>query len=75
LLAVAIGLLWWHQVTPSRRVRLTLAAWVGGLIGYLAYGWGWVPMGQWTGWPTWLNVGSLAFGGAMALIVAAQFRR
>jgi beta-N-acetylhexosaminidase len=75
LLAVAIGLLWWRRVATSRRVRLALAAWVGGLIGYLAYGWEWVPLGQWTGWPTWSNVGTLAFGGAMALIVVARFRR
>jgi len=70
LLAVVMGYLWWGRTAvASRRARLALAAWIGGLIGYLAYGWGWFPVGQWTGWPTWVNGGLLALGGAILLVV------
>ena len=47
---------------------MALGAWVGGLLGYLAYGWQWLPLGQWLGWPTWASGGLLAFGGALVLV-------
>jgi hypothetical protein len=74
LLAVGIGYAWWgHRKGTSRRVRLVLAAWIGGLVGYLAYGWGWIPVGQWVNWPVWLAILLLAFLGASALVVVFGF--
>jgi len=53
----------------TRRVRLVLAAWVGGLAGYLAYGWGWLPFLSRTGWPTWAAGGLSALAGALLLLL------
>ena len=53
----------------SGRARIALLAWIGAIVGYLAHGWGWVPIGRWVGGPAWLASGLLAFGGALALVV------
>ena len=45
-----------------RLVRLLLLIWVGGLVGYLVYGFLWPPVGPWWNW----SGGTvLAFAGAM----------
>jgi beta-N-acetylhexosaminidase len=73
LIAAGIGYLWrGRRAGASRRVRLALLAWVGGLIGYLAYGWKWIPVRQWIAWPTWIASGLLALGGAIVLIAGAE---
>lgn len=54
----------------TRRVRLVLAAWVGGLAGYLAYGWGWLPFLSHAGWPAWAAGGVSALAGALLLLLA-----
>ena len=67
-LAAVVGYLWQGRAGAARRIRLALVAWVGALIGYLVYGWTWIPIGLWVDWPAWANGGVLAFGGAIVLI-------
>jgi beta-N-acetylhexosaminidase len=73
LLAVGIGYMWWGRRTGTpRRARLVLVAWIGGLAAYLTYGWGWVPIGQWIPWPTWIVAALLAFLGASLLAIVLR---
>jgi beta-N-acetylhexosaminidase len=69
LLAFGAGTLWWNRADAARRAQLALAAWTGGLVGYLAYGWQWIPINEWAGWPTWVNGGLLALGGGVAFVL------
>ncbi|MBL7201073.1 MAG: hypothetical protein ISS56_13115 [Anaerolineae bacterium] len=74
LLAAGVGFLWrGRRRNASRRARLALAAWIGGLAAYLAYGWGWMPLSQWMRLPSWVAGGLLAFGGGIALVAAVGF--
>ena len=60
----------WRRGREERtlqRVRLALLAWLGGLLAYLVYGWGWIPIGRWDNWPGWATTGLLVFGGALVL--------
>jgi beta-N-acetylhexosaminidase len=62
-----------HAVAAPRRSRAALLAWVGGLCGYLAYGWGGVPLARWVPWPTWALGGLAAFLGAAALVAVGAW--
>ena len=63
LLAAAAVYLWQGRgVETPRLVRLLLLIWVGGLAGYLVYGFLWPPVGQWLDW---LSSTVLALAGAM----------
>jgi beta-N-acetylhexosaminidase len=71
-LAFAVGLLWQRrmpnlQARVRRWPQLALAAWTGGALGYLAYGW----TAQWNGWPGWAVGGLLALGGALLGVAGA----
>jgi beta-N-acetylhexosaminidase len=69
LLALGASLLWWNRVDTPRKVRLVLAAWAGSAIGYLAFGWQWIPINHWARWPTWVNGGLLALGGGVLSVI------
>jgi beta-N-acetylhexosaminidase len=58
----------------SRLARAALLAWVGGLCGYLAYGWWGGPLARWVAWPTWALGGLAAFLGAAVLVAAGAWR-
>ena len=76
LLAAGVGfLVWGRKEAAPRQVRLALTAWVGGLIGYLAYGWGWIPVGRWLEGPAWLGAGLLALAGAALFLLLSRLWR
>ena len=54
-----------------RWLQLALVAWTGGMVGYIAYGWTWIPTTRWAGWPTWVVGGLLALGGALLAVLAS----
>jgi beta-N-acetylhexosaminidase len=63
MFAAAVSYLWrGRRIKPPRLVRLLLLVWVGGLVGYLVYGFLWSSQGQWLNW---LTATTLAFAGAM----------
>jgi hypothetical protein len=53
-------------------VRILLAAWCGALLGYLAYGWAWLPFDAWLKLPPWATCGLTSLAGALLLIVLAS---
>jgi beta-N-acetylhexosaminidase len=52
-------------------VRTILAAWLGGVLATLAYGFWGGAVGQWTGWMGWGMAGGAGFVGAMIGVVVA----
>jgi hypothetical protein len=59
------------QAQTSRRrgvVRLILAAWSGGMLAYLAYGFLGEGIGQWVRWPNWVVAGLAGLVGAMVSV-------
>jgi beta-N-acetylhexosaminidase len=50
-------------------VRTILAAWLGGVLATLAYGFWGGAVGQWPGWPGWGVAGAVGFVGAMVGVV------
>jgi beta-N-acetylhexosaminidase len=68
VLAAGVGYLLWGRSVRRGALRMALGAWVGGLAGYLVYGWQWVSLGRWLGWPAWVGGGVLAFCGALVLV-------
>jgi hypothetical protein len=64
-LALAVGFLWRRRMASRRWLQLALATWTGGLVGYMAYGWTWIPASAGSEWPGWALGGLLAFAGAL----------
>lgn len=55
--------------------RTLLAAWCGGLFGYLAYGWGWLPLQSWIRLPPWATCGLASLAGALLLLILTTSAR
>lgn len=69
VLAAGIGYVWrGRRAGAAGRVRLLLMAWLGGLVGYGAFGFGWLPVARWLGWPAWVGGAIIAFVGAAAAV-------
>ena len=76
LLVASSGYLWWGRAErPARRLRLLLLAWTGGVLAYLVYGWGWLPVGRWIDGPGWIHAGLLSLLGAAALVGLSRMRK
>ena len=69
LIAVLAVLPWQRTAPPHRRMRSLLAAWTGGVAGYLAYGWQWIPSERWVDWPAWIGGGVVSLAGGLLLEV------
>ena len=75
LAAAAIGYVWRGRGSTLLLARVLLAAWCGALLGYLAYGWAWVPLDTSTDLPSWAICGVISLAGALLLVVAAPMRQ
>ncbi|MBN1642507.1 MAG: hypothetical protein JXA09_14825 [Anaerolineae bacterium] len=69
-LAAGAARMGWTRSTAARpALRAFLAAWVGAMLGYLAYGWTWATVARWLPVPP--SVGCAAFTLLPALLAAA----
>jgi beta-N-acetylhexosaminidase len=75
LAATAIGYVWRRRESVLLLVRVLLAAWCGALLGYLAYGWAWLPFGAWIKLPSWATCGTTSLAGALLLVTLAATMR
>jgi hypothetical protein len=75
LAAAAIGYVRRGRGSMLLLARVLLAAWCGALLGYLAYGWAWVPLDTSTDLPSWAICGVISLAGALLLVVAAPMRQ
>jgi beta-N-acetylhexosaminidase len=75
LAAAVMGYSW---IGPPRRgrggatlalARAVLAAWCGALLGYLAYGWGGLPLQSWVRLPPWATCGAASLAGALLVVL------
>ena len=60
-----------HEGGAARHARAALLAWIGALVGLLAWGWGGIPIQQWIGVPSWVQSGLVGGAGAAAGAVLA----
>ena len=70
VLAAAGGVVLGRRRRPSRLAQTLLAAWVGGFAGYLVFGW--LPLSQWSAFPTWIVSGIFALVGGAILVVVSR---
>jgi beta-N-acetylhexosaminidase len=75
LAATLVGYLWIAGPQQGRghsalaMARALFAAWCGALFGYLAYGWGWLPLQSWVRLRPWATCGVASLAGALLLVI------